>query len=404
MGISFKALTSQAEIAALEAYWKTHQWNPNADWDFYHTIIKTRKEVVCPCVLVAYDGTEIVALVAGRIEATSMSFGFGYAKLANLSVRQLVLINGGFIGQWDPALYRTFMSFLRKFIEEHQLDLVRISQVRLHAPFHALLIEGPRRQRAIPEGGEALHWLMRLPATWPEFLQSRSKKHRYWIKRLSNILDRDFPGAWSMQLHTSPEQSREFLQAAEKIADTTYHRGLGVGIRADEQNLQRLKLEAERGQLRGYLLTIKEKPCAFWYCSVYGKTLHLCTTGYDSSLRDYELGTVLLMKVFQDHCGSAIEVVDFGLGDAGYKQRFGTENYKESSFCLFASTRRGGMLRTAFAMSAGSNAAARRLLDRLRLTQSLKTFWRQRLAGRKAATVEGSATTANGQQQKGDES
>jgi hypothetical protein len=326
-----------------------------------------------------------------------MRIGFGYAKLANPSVKQLVLINGGFIGAWAPELYRQFIPFLRKFLEDRQLDLVRISQVRLNAPFHALLIDAPRGQRAIPEGGEALHWLMRLPATWPEFLQSRSKKHRYWIKRLSNILDRDFPAAWGMQLHTSPEQTKGFLQAAEKIADTTYHRGLGVGIRADEQNLQRLKLEAERGQLRGYLLTIKDKPCAFWYCSVYGKTLHLCTTGYDSSLRDYELGTVLLMKVFEDHCGSAIDLVDFGLGDAGYKQRFGTENYTETSFCLFAPTRRGRILRAAFVLSVGSNVFARRLLDKLRLTQSLKTFWRQRLSGRSTGAAEKTSTPANNQ-------
>lgn len=393
MALNFKAIWTLPDCIPLQEFWKAHQWHPNADWDFYHTIVQTRKEVLAPCVIVAYEGNEIVALVAGRLEATTLPIGIGYAKLANPAVRQIVLITGGFIGPWVREIYSRLQSFIETLLIEHRADLALIAQVRLSSPFHNVLLASPRRQRAIAARDASLHWMMRLPPAWPEFLASRSKKHRYWIKRLSNILDRDFPSSWSMKLYSSPDESAFFLKAAEKIADTTYHRGLGVGIRADEQNLRRLRLEAERGQLRGYLLFLKDKPCAFWYCSIYGKTLHLCTTGYDSSLRHYELGTVLLMKVFQDHCGSSIEAVDFGLGDAGYKQRFGTENFTETSFYLFARTRRGYLLSVLIWAASRGNDLARGALDKLRLTQFIKTYWR-RLFSKNSAKAETKSTEA----------
>lgn len=376
MALSFKAVTALDSIP-LQAFWKTHQWHPNADWDFYNTIIQTRTEVLAPCIIVAYEEAEIIALIAGRLEATNLPLGLGYAKFAQPAVKQLVLINGGFIGPWTLELHRQLLTYLEQYLKDQKLDLALISQVRLNSPLHTAILEVPRNRRAKPERNAALHWQMRLPKTWAEFLQSRSKKHRYWLKRLSNILDREFPATWSMRLYATADESALFLQAAEKIADTTYHRGLGVGIRADEQNLRRLKLEAERGQLRGYLLFLKDKPCAFWYCSTYGKTLHLCTTGYDSSLRSYELGTVLLMKVFQDSCDAGIETVDFGLGDAGYKQRFGTDNYTETSFYLFSRVGRGYWLNTLFVVASQCNGVARGILDKLRLTQYIKTYWRR---------------------------
>jgi len=403
MAIRIQAITALPDFAPLQTFWQANQWHPNADWDFYRVIVQTRTAVLAPCAFVVFDGTEIVALLAARIEATNLPIHFGYATMANPSVRQLVCIDGGFIGAWEPGLYRLLLEFLRSFLVGQRLDLALISQVRMNSPLHGVLLEGPRRHRAVPTRDVSLHWLMRLPKTWPEFLAARSKKHRYWLKRLNNTMDRDFPGTWTIQVFSSEAQAPVFLRAAEKVADTTYHRGLGVGLCADEQNLRRLSLEGARGQLRGYLLLIKEKPCAFWYCATFGQTLHLCSTGYNSALRNYELGTILLMKVFQDHCGSITDTVDFGLGDAGYKQRFGTESYTESTFLVFSRTSRGSLLRAAIAVKTQCNDLTRRLLDKLQLTQLLKTFWRKKISARHAESPYTSQDPAKSALSKSDE-
>ncbi len=377
MSINLRALTSFEEIAAVADFWKAHQWHPNADWDFYHVIVRTRSEIISPCVIEITENNHLLALVIGRIESTKLSIRFGYATLLAPQIRQLVLIDGGFIGEWSERNYPLLSGFLNTFLRQKRLDCALISQVKTGSPLQLTL--GTHRL-AKTASDIALHWLMDLPATWAEFLQSRSKKHRYWLKRLNNILDKEFPGQWGTTLYTSIEDASIFLKAAEKIADTTYHRGLGVGIRYNKENLDRMTLEAGRNQLRGYVLSIKGEPCAFWYCSTYGQTLHLCTTGYNSTLRSYELGTVLLMKVFQDHCGSAVHTVDFGLGDAGYKQRFGTRNYTEHTYMLFSPSMRSQCLSALFTLAAKAGILSKRILNKLKLTQTLKTLWRRKIS------------------------
>lgn len=382
MAITLKAFTSFEDLLSFEEFWKCHQWHPNADWDFYHVIVRTRSEVISPVLMVASENDKVIAICPGRIEATVMPIQFGYAKLASPQVKQLVLINGGFIGHWGLEACEQLIIFLEQYILNQQYDLAMISQVKLDSPLHKCLLSVPKHRRALSASEPSRHWLMQLPASWPEFLQNRSKKHRYWIKRLNNIMDRDFPDSWSIKKIEFPSQVQHFLNAAEVISNSTYHSGLGAGIVADEQNLQRLNLEAKKGQLSAYLLYIRDKPSAFWYCSIYREALHLCSTGYVSTLRHYELGTVLLMKVFQDHCGSSTTVVDFGLGDAAYKQRFGTNNFNENSFLILAPSFKGRSLRLIVSISTHSNAIMKRLLDRFRVTQAVKTFWRRRISSR----------------------
>jgi hypothetical protein len=212
-------------------------------------------------------------------------------------------------------------------------------------------------------------------------MMARSKKRRYWLNRLPKVLDRDFPQAWSIVRYASVDEAPAFAVAAEQVARITYHRSLGVGFIDNAETRGRLILDAQRGQLRAYLLLIGNQPVAFWYCSEYGRVLHLASTGYDPSHRSYEPGTVLLLRVFQDAIEAGVERVDFGLGDADYKQRFGNEHFLEANFLLFPKTLRGLGLNALLSFLRIANRVAKAGLDRLRLTQRLKTFWRRRKAG-----------------------
>jgi hypothetical protein len=229
---------------------------------------------------------------------------------------------------------------------------------------------------------DAEHWRMRLPGNWEEFMKARSKKHRYWLKRLDSMLDRDFANQWSIKRYESQGDVPSFGEAAEQIARKTYQRGLGVGFHLKSETVDRMLNEARLGQLAGYVLFIRDEPKAFWHCAVSRNVLYLASTGYDPAYRPYEIGTVLLMRVFKDHCGSKVDHVDFGLGSAGYKQRFGTESYFEASRCIYAKSPVGVALNLFQRLGVFGFGLAKRLLARLHVIQSLKTMWRRKIERR----------------------
>jgi hypothetical protein len=373
-----EAITSLDSLETLRPYWQSAQWHPDADFEFFKLVVQSRSNILSPCVLVASRNGRPVAMLAGRFETVRLPVRFGYAALGAIAIRRMVLMVSGFMGEKTDEVLRCLLVFAGELLARERLDLVLLENVRVDSPMYeaARSTFGCRHYQAREDSP---HWLMQLPQKWDEFLTNRSRKHRYWLKRLAVVLDREFAGQWNIKQYSSVEDALQFVEAAEAIAIKTYHRSLGVGFHRNDETVQRVAMDARRGQLRGYVLFIRGEPKAFWYCHVYKRVLHMAATGYDPDYRSYELGTILLMRVFQDHCGTDVEIVDFGLGDAGYKQRFGSEHFSETSLYIFPATVRGLWLNVSIRMMGWGNRCAKGVLNRLGVAGRLKTFWRRRL-------------------------
>jgi hypothetical protein len=375
-----QVITSASEMNIVHDLWEKMQWHPMADYELFRLVVDGRLNVESPCVLVVRHNEKPVALMAGRIEKTDLTIRFGYATVLRIAVRQLLFIVGGYMGERTQVNWERLLSCIDSLMAGQKIDLVVFEQLKVGSIETDCTRHAMGRIRFSPAGEPTTHWLLSLPPTWDGFLRSRSSKHRYWLKRLPKVLDREFPGEWKTQVYRSPLEAREFVEAAEAVAGNTYQRGLGVGFHDGEETLGRVDLYARSGSLRGYVLFIRDTPKAFWYCFTYGNTLlYLAATGYDPRYRAYELGTVLLMDVFRDHCGTGIEVIDFGPGDADYKRRFGSQQFGEASYYLFSKTARGLCLRSLHGVRVFTTVLAHAVLDRLRLTQRLKTYWRRNL-------------------------
>lgn len=379
-----RAIAGPGDLDGIRALWEELQWHPTADFDLFKTVVQLRQNVISPLVLVLSRNEEPVALLAGRIEDEKIPIRFGYARLGGLSVRQFVVIAGGFMGERSEGNWLLLMKYLDGLLLERLFDLVyfeclEIGSVETEQEIIKHVFK-PKRFLINSQGSP--HWLLRLPRTWDEFLKNRSSKHRYWLKRLSKVLDREFDGDWGIQAYSNSKEARAFFEAAESVAATTYQRGLQVGFVGNEETWRRIEADALKGRLRGYVLYIRHESRAFWYCFCFRNSLYMVATGYNPAFRSYELGTVLLMKLLQDHCGAGIEIVDFGLGDAGYKRRFGSECYEDRSAYLSGGSCRGLCLRGTLAVMNGINGFARNLLDRFLLTQWVKTGWRRIVASR----------------------
>lgn len=378
MDFKIRIASCWTDIISLRDFWTEYSKHPEADFEFFTMILKNRGD--SPLVLVAEDKAHSnpIAILVGRIENTKLPIRIGYSSVCNIPIRNLMFIRGGFIGFTSEVIWTSFCKYIYNSIRTLELDLITFEHIKIDTYHYRHLIATFwffQRAKSIDPN---IHWLLQLPSTFDEFMSQRSKKRRYWLNRLPRILDKDFPGTWAIKSYRTTNVALAFANAAEDIAKKTYHRGLGVGFYFNEEYLDRLKLEAARAHLRGYILTINNEPKAFWYCSANDNVLYLSATGYDPAFSNYELGTVLLLNIFREHCGSDIKCVDFGLGDADYKQRYGTEYFSESTVLIFPLTFRGVSVNFIYSLTLHINSFARMILNRLKLAHKVKTLWRKK--------------------------
>lgn len=374
---TINTITSWEDVATIRPYWESVQWHPGADFEFYHLVLTNRPEVIHPCIFVVSLQGKNVALLAARVERGTLPLRFGYATVAQFRVSRLVIMEGGFMGQRDDDIFSELLSYIDSFTSKRSIDIALLENMQSTSPHVSRAMNTYGHWRVSPAHKPAEHWRLQLPKTFEEFMSGRSKKRRYWLNRLPRVLDKDFPARWSIVRYSSVEEAPKFIEDAEAIAKTTYHRAIGVGFRNNEETSRRITMEARRQQLHGYVLVIDGEPQAFWYCFKYGPTLYLAATGYNPIYRPYEIGTILLLKVIESFCGTDITTIDFGLGDAEYKQRFGTEHFQECSLLVFKKGLKGRGLHTLHWIATAFGDFAKRLLDKLNATQRIKTFWRR---------------------------
>jgi len=154
-----------------------------AEFDYFNLTVQSLPNVISPCVLVVSRNGRPVTLWVGRIEANKMPLRLGYATIAKIPVRQVVLMAGGFLGEQTELIRQDLLTFLDTFFIEQRLDLAIVEDVRVGSPLHQTVIHTLSRTRLCPLQEESAVWMMQVPKTWADFLKCRTKKHRYWLKR-----------------------------------------------------------------------------------------------------------------------------------------------------------------------------------------------------------------------------
>ncbi len=65
----------------------------------------------------------------------------------------------------------------------------------------------------------------------------------------------------------------------------------------------------------------------------------LRTGGFDDAYAEHRVGIYLLMRVIEDACADPSSIVlDFGPGDAAYKEQYSNESREERNVVVFAPT------------------------------------------------------------------
>jgi CelD/BcsL family acetyltransferase involved in cellulose biosynthesis len=232
-----------------------------------------------------------------------------------------------------------------------------------------------------------IRWQLDLPGSLDEFLQTKSGKHRQTLKRRRNKLERDFAGRLEIRTFQDVADLDEFLAAASKVSATTYQHALGVAFGDTPAHRERTRVAMERDWFRSWVLYLDGEPAAFWHGERYAGLFRTGNPGFDPKYDSYGIGTYLMLRMVDDLCRDPeVRAIDHGLGDATYKQRYGTASWKEGNVFVFPQTFRGARLNLMLTLATYVVGAARWLAQRAGVLGSAKSRWRRRLGSPSSAS------------------
>ena len=375
-------------METISTWWKDWQNHPNTDFAHFQLVCRLRNEVLGPHAAVVERDGKPCALLAARLERTHFVPAIGYFKPLKLPATVLCVLHQGLLGQIGEEIGEELVRYVWNLLYSGEADVAHFSHLPENSPLlKALLVHKPRWL-----GGKkpmwSVHWDMELTGEQGFILKKMKPKHRAWIRGRERKLTLAFKGKVSWRWIDRFDDLPQLCARIEEVAARTYHRGLGAGFVDNEEHRQRFALFASRGQLRVQVLEIERKLRAFWIGTVYRGVFYSSETGYDPDLRVYMPGTLILLRMVDELVREGVKKIDFGLGDAFYKQRFGDRCWREGTLRLFAPSAKGLILKSTLGLFDIMDGAARRLFQRTELLDRVKTGWRRRIASTRQKTRE----------------
>jgi CelD/BcsL family acetyltransferase involved in cellulose biosynthesis len=231
------------------------------------------------------------------------------------------------------------------------------------------------------------HFAATLPATVEELYRSLPAALRGFNKTKHKKLLKDFAGRTKIKCFREVAEVDVLAQDVERVVRTSYQRGLGVGFMDSPEMRERLRLKAEKGWLRAYVLYLAERPCAFWIGDMNQGTFGGDYIGYDTEFGKYSPGMFLQTKVIEGFCDGnreGVTAVDFGPGNAQYKELLSNQRWRETSVYIFAPSLKGISLNLVRTLFGGMDQTIKKALARTSLLQRMKKSWRAHVTPKEA--------------------
>lgn len=378
-GYSIRAARSVGDLSELRSVWEEMQRHHEVDLDFYLMILGSRINILRPHVIVLYRGGLPEAMLIGRIEQRPLTFRLGYRTVFRAEARFLTVLYGGRLGRESAAYDEAFVAELISCLRRGEADLVLLSHLRLDSPLYQSATRTPSFLYRDHLPVAQPHWRMSLSGNvedvWKRLPGNFRKHSRYEAKRLMQSCN----GNVRVKCFRAPDTLDCMIQTIERVARRSYQRGLGVGFIDSGETRRRMDFESRRGWLRAYVLYAGDDPWAFWVGTLYRGTFHSNFLGYDPMYRQYSPGTFVMMRGIEDLCTIGAKEIDLGLGDAFYKERFGTESCSEASVYIFPPTYQGAKLSLVKNSTVAVSQATQQILRRTHLLTRVKRIWRDRL-------------------------
>jgi len=342
---------------------------PNAEPDRFLAVCKSLG--VTPELLEIRDNQGRAGLIVGRRERIRITRRLGYLAIRLPPLESLVIVYGGVLGSASPdAVADRILTVLS---DPTGVDHVVFNKLEHNSElFNTLLDLRYTIQHKIEP-----HWVIDLPDGYEALMSNHSSKHRSNLRRLDRRL---FEGDSHIIFneYCSPDSVLRFSAAARDLLSQTYQSGIGVGSLPPDLWTSVLACESAKNRLFCFSLEDSSGMLAFQAGAIYGKTYYCEGTSYLPSYASMRPGTVLLHRVLKRLGDLGVQVVDFGFGDAEYKQTYGTRSWTEATLHVYGSGLRSKMCFMLDIFVLKSDWLCKRTMSPL-LVQRIKRWWRNRL-------------------------
>ncbi len=236
-----------------------------------------------------------------------------------------------------PADPRIIAQLLDSLLDA-QVDCVYMDTVPIEDPFLGSAMETWRDNYLVYAPGGSRPWhLLQIPANSEKYLSGMSSKTRFTLRKKAKKLAESVGGELEMTRIDSEFQVGDFLANAVRVSQNSWqHEILGNRISDSEDERAWVQRLARAGLLRNYLLKCGGRSCAFVVGYQFNGVFHDVELGYDREFSEHSPGTILLHMLIQDLCDhQPPSLLNFGMGDADYKRRFGNVQRKDVSVVVF---------------------------------------------------------------------
>ena len=328
--------STSAEVEAIRHVWESLPVpNLDANIDYFSTVVRHLPGVIAPHVIRIERSGHAPLVIVARLEMHSFPVTIGYKRVVDPQLRTIVVAFDGVLGAQSADDLRSCVRALRSSLDGGLADAVVFQKITLGSPLHAAVVAGSSRILRIHGFATTKRWLLDLPDSLGTLLDRRSSRAGKKARAEERIIQRDHD---DLRLVRLDGEGLERVQAdLETVAGKTYQRGLGVGASTSDLGTALTALALDHGWLRVWMLYLQGVPVAFWWGKLHEGTFAADTPGFDPAYSKYHVGNFVMHAMIDELCRDPeAHTLDFGNGDARYKERYSTHFLDQTDVVILA--------------------------------------------------------------------
>lgn len=335
-------------------------------------------------ILFKKNGNPIAIIIGWETANYIVTSWIGYIKLRSPHLKCFEIEINGLITDGTSESEKIIYEYLKSLIKKKKVDLFAFDHLTARNPLWEGLLNGEGVQKKSVYKN-SVEWVTTLrDSKTGDKIRVHSQKTSSKLKRKARKFERAYNNELQIKFFNKTEEVDFFIKKAETISKNSYQYSINVGIADNKYWNSMLRAMTDGKYFRGYMLMNNEKPIAYIFGVKYSNILYLIGTSYDHSFSQYSPGEYLRHQLIEKFMVQGIDIIDYGFGDAVYKQRCGTEYIEEASIRIY-----GNSIKALYSslIDRFTTKVISKLLEILKnfgLLDKIKLLWRQRLLKRTA--------------------
>ncbi|KUJ82590.1 MULTISPECIES: GNAT family N-acetyltransferase [Microbulbifer] len=304
--------------------------------DFYLPFLNAREGKNSPQVVLWRQGSDARGILVGRRSRGRHQLSIGPLKIPMPELRRLDITYGGLESK-DEQVAQLQADYLRELLQSGTVDCISVHHLPVDSAIGGILQAGLR----MPGDGSPIvkkQWFLQLTDDQKQPIVTNSAKTRSSQRRQDRKLEKAFSGTVKIREVRDLDQVGRFIEAASEIGAKSYQGSLRIGVTDSRRWHTHLGVLAGIGCLRAYVLEAQDTPIAYAVGSYKHRTYTGIATSFLPEHRNLSPGAYLNRRVIEHLQAEGAMWLDFGFGDASYKQLHGTWQREIVTLHLYSRT------------------------------------------------------------------